>query len=203
MRSFLIIFLAVLLYGVVHSILASLRAKALSRQWVGPQADRWYRLLFNVFAFVSLVPILALPVLLPNQPLYSVPAPWRFGMFVVQGLGLMMGAITLLQTDTMSFVGLRQLTHGFDALPHEKLVVSGFYRWVRHPLYTASLLFLWASPDMSFNLFALYLAFTVYFVVGAVYEERKLETQFGEAYTSYKEKTPMLIPGLRWARRKG
>jgi protein-S-isoprenylcysteine O-methyltransferase Ste14 len=37
---------------------------------------------------------------------------------------------------------------------------------------------------------------TIYLVVGAYYEERKLVREFGEAYTSYQQKTPMLIPGL-------
>lgn len=42
------------------------------------------------------------------------------------------------------------------------------------------------------------IAATVYIVVGAFYEERKLEREFGAAYSEYKSKTPMLIPGLHF-----
>ncbi len=38
LRSILFISLTVFLYGLAHSVLASLRAKALSRQWVGKAA---------------------------------------------------------------------------------------------------------------------------------------------------------------------
>ena len=51
---------------------------------------------------------------------------------------------------------------------------------------------------MTGNLLALNLGITVYLVVGALYEERKLVRLFGEEYIKYRERTPMLIPGLRW-----
>jgi protein-S-isoprenylcysteine O-methyltransferase Ste14 len=38
--------------------------------------------------------------------------------------------------------------------------------------------------------------------VGAFFEERKLEREFGAAYTEYKAATPMLIPGLVFRRNK-
>jgi methanethiol S-methyltransferase len=72
------------------------------------------------------------------------------------------------------------------------------YRWVRHPLYTAGLLFIWLTPVMTQNTLVVIIAASVYIVVGAFYEERKLEREFGAAYSEYKSKTPMLIPGLHF-----
>jgi protein-S-isoprenylcysteine O-methyltransferase Ste14 len=71
------------------------------------------------------------------------------------------------------------------------------YRWVRHPLYTAGLLIIWLFPIMTCNLLALNIGMTLYILLGAVLEERKLEREFGEAYAQYKSRTPMLIPFLR------
>jgi protein-S-isoprenylcysteine O-methyltransferase Ste14 len=79
-----------------------------------------------------------------------------------------------------------------------QLVTHGLYRVVRHPLYTFSLLFLWLTPTMSVNSLTLYLGATLYILVGAYFEERKLLRDFGTAYADYKRKTPMLIPGLRF-----
>jgi protein-S-isoprenylcysteine O-methyltransferase Ste14 len=39
---------------------------------------------------------------------------------------------------------------------------------------------------------------TIYTIVGALYEERKLVKAFGQAYEEYRKHTPMLIPGLKW-----
>jgi protein-S-isoprenylcysteine O-methyltransferase Ste14 len=72
------------------------------------------------------------------------------------------------------------------------------YRWVRHPLYTAGLLFIWLTPIMTLNTLVVFIAATVYILVGAFFEERKLEREFGQAYREYKAATPMLIPGLKF-----
>ena len=103
-------------------------------------------------------------------------------------------SLAVLQTDVLSFVGLRQLIEGEEK---SDLVTSGLYRFVRHPLYTFSLLILWLSPSMTVNSFIVYAALTIYILIGTVFEERKLLREFGEEYANYKSITPMLIPGLR------
>lgn len=80
------------------------------------------------------------------------------------------------------------------------MVTNGVNRWVRHPLYTAGLVFIWLIPIMTSNLLALNLGLTVYLILGAIYEQRKLVREFGEQYIRYQERVPMLIPGLRWSR---
>jgi protein-S-isoprenylcysteine O-methyltransferase Ste14 len=41
------------------------------------------------------------------------------------------------------------------------------------------------------------IAATVYIVIGAFFEERKLHNLFGSAYREYAERTPMFIPFLK------
>ncbi len=195
-----IILVAMLLYGVVHSILAALSFKARLRQWLGAHTDRWYRLFYNVFATLSLLPVLALPALLPDRTLYRIPAPWSYLAMAGQVAAALMLIVALLQTDVLAFIGLRQLLEGPKPGGKGKLVVKGFYRWVRHPLYTAGLIFIWLTPTMTANLLALYAGVTIYIVIGALFEERKLLHEFGEEYKSYRQRTPMLIP-LRLIRR--
>ncbi len=188
------IVLAIAVWGLVHSILASPVAKDTFRAWLGSGFMRLYRLAYNAFAVVSFAPVLWLAWTLPNQPLYEVPAPWRYIMLAGQGAAALMEIVGVLQTDTLNFIGLGQLFE--EKEKPSKLVVSGLYRYMRHPLYTAGLLFLWLSPSVSVNSFTLYMAATVYIVIGAYFEERKLLREFGPGYAEYKKKTPMLIPGL-------
>lgn len=191
-----IIFLAVVLYSVVHSWLASLAVKAWARRRYGELAKRLYRFAYNVFAVLSLLPVLALPALLPDQRLYSVPMPWALLLMGIQLLAVGALGVGLLQTGLWSFLGLQQLTGRREMGEDDQLVVSGLYRWVRHPLYTAGLVFLWATPIMTRNLLSLYAGLSAYLVVGAIVEERKLLAIFGEAYARYQERTPMLVPRL-------
>jgi protein-S-isoprenylcysteine O-methyltransferase Ste14 len=189
----ILIFLAVMLYSLLHSLLASLGAKALAKRWFGSAADRLYRLGYNLIAAASLLPLLALPVLLPDRGLYVIPYPWVLLTTAIQGLAILGLIVGLLQTGAWSFFGLQQLYQPQDVTT-QKLVIQGMYRWVRHPLYTTGLILIWLTPVMTVNLLTLIFSLTLYLVIGAHIEERKLVLEFGETYREYQDRTPMLIP---------
>jgi methanethiol S-methyltransferase len=191
--SIFIILLALALWGVVHSVTASHSFKDRVRAALGERWMRFYRLGYNIFSVITFAPILVLAWTLPNQPLYDVPAPWRYAMLGGQALSLLLLFAAFLQTDALSFAGLSQL-FGAGEQAQGQLVTRGLYRVVRHPLYTFSMSLLWLSPSVSQNSFTLYLGITLYFIVGAYFEERKLLREFGGAYAEYKRRTPMLIP---------
>jgi protein-S-isoprenylcysteine O-methyltransferase Ste14 len=191
-----IILIAVLVYGIIHSLLASNRAKELAQRWLGEAAARGYRLAYNIFAIVSLLPVLALAALLPDRMLYMLSLPWSLFALAVQGMAVLALLIGLWQTGIWSFLGLEQLVQPAGD-SHSHLVVRGLYRWVRHPLYTAGLAFIWFTPLMTANLLALNISLTVYLIIGAYFEERKLLREFGLAYAEYQRSTPMLVPGLK------
>ncbi len=54
---------------------------------------------------------------------------------------------------------------------------------------------------MSWNVLAFNLGATAYILVGILFEERKLIAAFGDQYATYREQTPMLIPGLKLNRK--
>jgi protein-S-isoprenylcysteine O-methyltransferase Ste14 len=130
---------------------------------------------------------------LPAQTLYVVPSPWRWLMVGGQLLALAALAVTLLQTGLFHFLGLAQVV---AARPAESgtLNTSGFYAWVRHPLYSFSLLFLWLTPVMTTNLLTTTLLFTLYFYLGSIFEERRLVAEFGSTYQDYQQRVPRLLP---------
>lgn len=202
--GFFWILLAMAAYGAFHSLLASHRVKALACRLGGRLARRYYRLAFNVIGVVSFVPVLALVALLPDQTLYAVPAPWSYLMRAGQVLAVLGLGAALLQTNLGAFAGLSQALGRDDSLCHPDahaqgggLVTGGFYRWIRHPLYSFGLLFIWLTPVLTWNVLALNLGITAYILIGAKLEERKLLVEFKPEYQEYMAKTPMLVPGRR------
>jgi protein-S-isoprenylcysteine O-methyltransferase Ste14 len=191
--------LSTIAWGFLHSLTASLAFKNLFQQVLGAGAARFYRLLYNLFSVISVIPILYLMISLPDQDFYRIPRPWNSVMLIGQGISALLLLVALLQTDVLAFAGLRQLVE--EEQP-AKLVMSGMYRLVRHPLYTFGLLILWLSQSVSRNSFVVYLAFTLYILVGIFFEERKLLREFGQAYAEYKSVTPMLIPRFKFGGNK-
>ena len=193
--GFLWILAAGLAYGVIHSILASHQAKALARQWLGHYGDRYYRLFFNGMAVIMLLPVMALVPLLPDWQFYAIATPFVLLTSVLQA-GAVFGLLwSVWQTGALDFLGIRQLFGQHADETQARLVKSGLYRYVRHPIYFFGLVFMWLSPVMSWNLLALYVSFSAYLLIGTVFEERKLLEEFGPEYAEYRSKTPMILPG--------
>jgi methanethiol S-methyltransferase len=191
--NFILIVLAMAVYGLVHSLLASLQVKDWVEEKFGISARRWYRFFYNVFAVLSFLPVSALVAFLPDVPLYKISLPWNIFTLALQGaagLGLL---FSVMGTGAFSFLGLRQLFSAPVDGQHI-LVTNGLYRYVRHPIYFCGLIFLWLTPVMTWNILAFNLAASAYFFIGAIYEEKKLILEFGDAYLEYRQNTPMIFP---------
>ena len=188
------------LWAVVHSVTASRQFKEMVRHRMGARAyDGIYRLLYNLVAVVTLLPVLIVgSVALPHTILWELSRPFNLLFVGIQLIGLAGLLISLLQTDVMRFAGLgqfvRYLKDEAELNPDPVLVTGGTYRIVRHPLYFFSLLVLWFVPIMTISLLFFNVAATVYFWVGSGYEERRLSAAFGERYDEYRKSVPRLLP---------
>lgn len=93
---------------------------------------------------------------------------------------------------------------GHYILPEQKIISSGAYGCMRHPLYLGAL-FIWLALALAFWSRAALVA-TVFYVVPAYWiymraEERMLLSHFGEPYARYRERVGMLFPRCRFPRR--
>jgi protein-S-isoprenylcysteine O-methyltransferase Ste14 len=183
--------IAAAIYGAIHSVMASIGFKDLVITFFGRSAERYYRLFYSIFSGVALLPMLALTVMIPDQVLYTIPRPWSSLTLLIQVISVLLLVYSLLQTGAFQFVGLSQAL-GLET--RERLNTKGLYRFMRHPLYTFSLLVLWLTPEMSRNSLLLFAALTIYIIIGAQFEERKLEKLFGDTYRRYKLRTSFMIP---------
>jgi len=91
---------------------------------------------------------------------------------------------------------------GHSVVNHEQrptgVVSTGAFRYVRHPLYLASILsYLGLSiSTASFLSLALLVVIFVFYNYLASYEERLLELSFGEEYRRYKKRTGKWLPKI-------
>lgn len=197
--SFFWVLAGVALYGTIHSLLASHAAKRLAERAFGCAARRFYRLGFVILALLTAPPLLLLPLLLPDRPLYSIPSPWVYLTLTLQGLAMLGLLAAIRQTGTAAFLGLRQIARPQPLISRagpDQLVTVGVYRFVRHPIYTFSFILIWLMPVVTWNILALMLGLTLYTFIGVLFEERKLSAEFGPAYEAYRRRTPMVFPRL-------
>jgi protein-S-isoprenylcysteine O-methyltransferase Ste14 len=81
-------------------------------------------------------------------------------------------------------------------LPGQKLVTTGLYRYIRHPLYLGQILLYTSIPLILSSLYG--------FVIGLILiplflhrigvEETAMKNMFGENYVAYSKQTKKLIP---------
>jgi methanethiol S-methyltransferase len=63
----------------------------------------------------------------------------------------------------------------------------GLYRYTRHPMMIGTLIFLWATPDMTQGHLLFSAVMTLYIALAVGWEERDLERAHGEAYRRYRQ----------------
>lgn len=204
LTSVLTIVGAMVVWAALHSLTAANWFKDLAAELLGKQAARrYYRLLYNVVSGVTFLPVMAVVALLPDRGIYVLPTWALFITVPIQLAALVLLAITVIQVDVWHFIGLRQLgetaadrkARGTSAdRSTAQLVVTGMYAWVRHPLYTLSLVVLWLAPIMTVNALTFNLMVTLYFYIGSMFEERKLVREYGEVYVAHQRKVPRLFP---------
>ena len=165
MGTLLLVF-ASAVWGLVHSLTASVKFKEAVLRVFGVKSMNWYRLFYNLFSALTFLPLLVLTIALPDQPLYEIPDPWADITLIIQLMAAIALLVGVLQTDVWSFLGIKQLMGGST---ESRIVTGGLYRFVRHPLYTAGLVFIWLTPAMTVNRLVLYLSLTVYIIIGAYY----------------------------------
>lgn len=184
-----IFILRLCIFAGMHSLLALPRVKLLL---IGTNQSRrkMYRPLYNLLSMFLFGWSMAV---YRNTPiLYVVPGVWSLVMYLMQAIFLTILASCIFQTGVAEFLGLPKPDTSNH--PSPRLITSGWYRVVRHPLYLFSTLFLLFNPVVTSRWLLLTLFSFTYFIIGALVEERRLLREFGEEYQRYRRQVPFLIP---------
>jgi protein-S-isoprenylcysteine O-methyltransferase Ste14 len=192
--GFLWILLAGLIYGAIHSAFASAKVKEWVAVQLGITNEKVYRLIYVLQSFIFTIIYLSIVFLMPDALIYAIPLPWVFLNLVIEAAAAVCIVLTLLQTGIFAFLGIDTFLPKEMVKQPAALHTSGFYRFVRHPLYLFSLIFLWLFPWMTWNVLAFNIGSTLYLIIGSIFEERKLVREFGDQYLEYKKRVPAFLP---------
>lgn len=182
-------------YSVLHSVLADdVLMKRYYYRW-------WYRFFYILLSTVLLIPAWIIYLKLPNHYFFNPPLFLKIILYLIDILVLFFGYYASKSYDNNSFLGIEQIRCFFkygvkEVKPEEKFMKSGALKYVRHPYYFAGIVLLWLRP-LYYKDFVVNIIFTIYFILGAINEERKLTRKIGEEYVKYKKEVPMLIPFLK------
>jgi len=121
------------------------------------------------------------------------------GKNIMTGIFILGWLIVLLSTfmiNHFDLFGLRQVWFYFLGKSYQPLRfrIPFFYKYVRHPLYLGWLLAFWSTPVMTVAHLLFALLTTGYILTAIYFEERDLVTTFGNKYSDYKSKVPMIFP---------
>lgn len=155
---------------------------------------KFYRIAYSFFALITLAIVVTY-----NFSMQS------FLLWNVNIIEQVIAVVCMLSCGTIMFLFTRKFffdLSGADVFQKKQssreLIKTNLYKYVRHPLYSATLGFIWSiflySPLLS-NLISC-ICITAYTIAGIYIEEKKLVYEFGDNYISYRSQTPMLIPKI-------
>jgi methanethiol S-methyltransferase len=183
------------LWCTLHSTLISATVTDFAKKKLG-SSFRFYRLFYNVVSLVTLIPLVYYSHMLREAPFYR----WEGSMRIVQVLLVAVSVYLFVaggrHYSWARFWGISQIKEGRSLADNNTFVVSGIHRIIRHPWYLSGILIVWAQ-DLSASTILINMVINVYFMIGAVLEERKLVREFGEKYREYQRTVSMLFP-WRW-----
>lgn len=203
--------IATIAFAALHSGLAAMASKRTAAALVCERRrDAGYRTFFIAQSLLSFAALTAWTARLPRQTLYCVRGP----LAGVLRLGQLAGLAVLLAGARES--GIAQLSGGANLAAFRRgeripagpaaqgpemrengtLACGGPYRWSRHPLNFAALPVIWLTPRLTTRRLGFNLVASVYFFLGSIHEEARLERTYGDAYRTYRARVPFFL-GLR------
>jgi protein-S-isoprenylcysteine O-methyltransferase Ste14 len=162
----------------------------------------YYRIIFNLVSTVLLLPIAYEYYLLPSEVVFTTTLFYQIAgsLLSVTGVYIVIDGFKNYRTD--EFLGTYQIKNHHDFHP-SKLSRDGWNGIVRHPLYFGGILIIIGLfiiiPTIKLGLTAILVI--VYLYIGSIWEEKKLKSEFGNDYDTYKREVSMLVP-FKWVIKK-
>ena len=122
--------------------------------------------------------------------------PYRFSWFNIVGLISFVFGVSMYLKARLTLGNF--FSEKLRLLETHKLVTSGIYRHIRHPIYTAEMLLLLGFTLMLNSLlgFLVMLLFVPLILIRIPFEEAMLKEACGQRYNDYIKQTKKLIPLL-------
>ncbi len=195
MCDHIILFLCWSIWCFFHSLLISLPVTGWAESKLG-KAFKFYRLFFNIFSCITLIPLAIYTFYLRNDPVFTWDGWLRLPrrLLIVLSLWCFIGGA--MKYDFLQLLGIRQIisTNSHRTLNRSgSLDTTGILGIIRHPWYAGSFPVLWAR-DLDINAIIINSVVSIYLVAGTLFEEKKLYREFGEKYREYQRDVAMFFP---------
>ncbi|HNP22953.1 MAG TPA: isoprenylcysteine carboxylmethyltransferase family protein [Panacibacter sp.] len=193
---YVLLVLVWLIFAFTHSVFATSAVKRyMSIRF--PTFFIYYRLCYSITATIIFVCVAWFNFSFPPDLIWLPPAAEKLAAVLcsITGVAIMVPCMT------GYFYEMSGIDVFFKRPVDGSLKVDGMNRFVRHPLYSGTFLFvagilLWYPGWANLISFVCIVGYTL---VGITYEEMKLRNAFGSQYTEYSKKVPMIIP---WKKRR-
>jgi len=149
-----------------------------------------YRLLYSVLGVLTTALWLWFIHQLSDTPLYQTSGLLWWLLFSLQLFGVGIALAALVPIDGAVFLGLRK-----EGKTQDPFIVRGVYRYIRHPMYTGTMLILLAMPEQTVNGLNLAVMVCIYFIVGSKFEEKRMLLEHPD-YKKYQDEVPAFIPNM-------
>jgi hypothetical protein len=202
------------LFALLHSIGAREPFKHALARWTNPFfVEHFWRAVYCALSFAALYCGVASLhwARHPDHDVWLIVYPdWLWQAITLLHLGSVAFLyVAFFQSDYLEFLGLKQAWRAVPTLAGEpkrpttgelfgtnRLVVTGVYGWVRHPMLVGGLVFLLTSGPSLNNLIYTGM-YTTYMLIGGYYEEKRLVRIFGDDYLRYRAQVGAFFPRLR------
>jgi len=199
----LLIFLS---FAFIHSLCVTSFIKSQTQRLLGETFVRvFYRFIYTCFSAVTVVLAIYLINMLPDVYLFRGTAWFRWAMHAIQIAGFIFGTLSFEAINSYEFVGItqvwryitkREVQGDAEGITQTRLVKTGIYGIVRHPLYLAGIIIFTFEPNITRNWLAVSILADAYFVFGAFIEEKRLIKTFGDEYIEYMKRVPGFLPKI-------
>jgi protein-S-isoprenylcysteine O-methyltransferase Ste14 len=183
------------LWCTLHSALISTTVTDFAKKKLSG-SFRFYRLFYNVVSLVTLIPLVYYSHMLREAPVFRWEGPLGIVQIFLLAVSVYLFVAGGRHYRWARFWGISQIKAGRagrSLADSSTFVVSGIHQIIRHPWYLGGILIVWAQ-DLSASTILINMVISVYFMIGAVLEERKLVLEFGENYREYQRSVSMLFP---------
>jgi methanethiol S-methyltransferase len=182
--QYLILIAGWIVYFTIHSLLAS---PAIKRRF--PFAG--YRIVYVIVSVAGFLAMLLYNGNIEAANFFVSRGFPRYASLLLTTVGVMIIQGSFRQYSFKGFVGVKNEA--------SELKTDGILGYVRHPIYTGTILiiigFFLFIPNMPTLLSCI--CMLLYLPIGIYLEEKKLVAMYGNAYLEYKNKVPALFPRLR------
>lgn len=201
------VILIFLSFAFIHSLCVTSFIKSQTQRLFGETFVKVsYRFIYTCFSVITLFIAIYFINMIPDVYWFRGPAWFRWIMHAIQIAGLIFGTLSLKVITSHEFVGITQVWRYLtkkeikgdaEGITQTRLMKTGVYGFVRHPLYLAGIIIFTFEPNITRNWLAVSILADIYFIFGAFMEEKRLIKTFGDEYVEYMKQVPRFLPKIR------